>query len=94
MQIYLVINVENLKLYEPTLVGEDTGVIFPSMEDLAPEHMDMLAKDVVLEKKKRSSRSGEHDMWRIGLKGQHSHKAKWYAFDRVRELYPHLIPPS
>ena len=85
---------ENLKLYEPTLVAEDTGVILPSVEDLAPEHMNVLAKDVVLEKKKRSSRSGEHEVWHIGLKGQHLHKAKWYAFYRVRELYPHLIPPS
>jgi len=94
MQIYSVVNVENLKLYEPALVAEDTGVILPSVEDLAPEHMNVLAEDAVLEKKKRSSRSGEHEVWRIGLKGQHPHKAKWYAFDRVRELYPHLIPPS
>jgi len=64
------------------------------MEDLAPDHMDMLAKDVVLEKNKRSSHSGEHEVWLIGLKGQHLHKAKWYAFDQVRELYPHLIPSS
>jgi len=86
--------VKNLNLYEPSLVAEDTSVILPSMEDLAPEHMDMLAEDVVLEKKKRSSYSGEHEVWHIGLKGQHLQKAKWYAFDRMRELYPHLIPSS
>jgi len=44
---------ENLKLYEPSLVAKDTGVILPFMEDLALEHMDMLGKDVVLEKNKR-----------------------------------------
>lgn len=52
MQIYSVINVENLKLYELALVAKDTEVILPSVEDLALEHMNVLEEDAVLEKKK------------------------------------------
>lgn len=38
MQIYSVINVENLRLYEPPLI-EDQGesVLIPSIEDFSPE---------------------------------------------------------
>jgi len=81
-------------LYESILVSEDAGVMLPSVEDLIPKHMSVLSKDVVLENKERSSHSDEHEVWYIILKGQHPHKAKWYAVDQVRELYPHLIPSS
>ena len=94
MQIYFVVNVENLKLYEPALVAEDISVMLPSMEDLAPKNMSILVEDADWKKKKRSSHSGDHEVWHIGLKGQHPHKAKWYAINRVRELYPHFILPS
>lgn len=92
MQIYFVMNVDNLKLYEPTLVAKDAGIILPPVEDLAPEHMSILVKDAVLENKKISSCSGKYEVWYIGVKRQHPYKAKWYAIDRVRELYSHLIP--
>ena len=40
MQIYLVINVENLKLYEPPMiVDEEINIQIPSIDDLAPEYM-------------------------------------------------------
>lgn len=50
------------KLYEPALVAKDARVMLPSIEDLAPEHMSVLSEDAVLEKKKRSSRNGEHEV--------------------------------
>jgi len=86
--------VENLNLYEQALVAVDTCIILSIDEDLTPENMSIFVKDALLEKKKRSSRIGDHMMWHIGFKAQHPHKAKWYAFDRVKELYPHFIPPS
>ena len=43
MQIYLVVNVENLKLYEPPMiVDEDENVQVPSVDDFAPEYLNEL----------------------------------------------------
>jgi hypothetical protein len=52
MQIYSVVNVENLRLYEPPMI-EDQGenVQIPSIEDFAPEYMNELQDDTILEKK-------------------------------------------
>jgi len=38
MHIYIVVNVENLKLYEPSILDQETKEKFlPIIEDLAPE---------------------------------------------------------
>ena len=43
MQIYSVVNVENLKLYEPPMiVDEDENVQVPSVDDFAPEYLNEL----------------------------------------------------
>ena len=40
MQIYSVVNVENLKLYEPPMiVDEDENIQVPSIDDFAPEYL-------------------------------------------------------
>ena len=40
MKIYSVVNVENLKLYEPPMIlDEDISVQVPSVDDLSPEYM-------------------------------------------------------
>jgi len=46
MQIYSVVNVENLRLYEPSLIEdfEEQGQI-PSVEDLLPEYLNELQED-------------------------------------------------
>ena len=43
MQIYVVVNVENLRLYEPPLI-EDKGenIQIPSIEDFSPKFLDEL----------------------------------------------------
>ena len=43
MKIYFIVNVENLRLYEPPLV-EDQGenVQIPYVEDFSPEFLDVL----------------------------------------------------
>ena len=49
MHIYLVVNVENLKLYEPSMLDQETEVqVLPTIEDLAPEAQAKLAEDTVL----------------------------------------------
>ena len=45
MQIYSVVNVENLKLYEPPMiVDEDENVQVPSLDDFAPEYLKSCSK--------------------------------------------------
>jgi hypothetical protein len=39
MHIYSVVNVENLKLYEPFMLDREEEQVLPSIEDLAPEGM-------------------------------------------------------
>ena len=56
MQIYSIINVENLKLYEPPMImDEEINIQIPSVDDLAPEYMKELQDDVILDKNVRTS---------------------------------------
>ena len=51
MNIYLVMNVEHLKLYEPSMLTKDeVGLdqILPFIDDLAPNTMDEFKEDTIL----------------------------------------------
>ena len=92
MIIYLVLNVENLKLYEPLMIidlEEDTQT--PTIDDLAPEYMNELQEDTILDRKVCTSSHGDVEYLQVGLKGMNPSKARWMEIRRVRELYPHLI---
>ena len=55
MKIYSVINIENLKLYEPPMiVDEEINIQIPSIDDLAPEYMRELQDDVILNRNVRT----------------------------------------
>lgn len=93
INIYSIMNVDHLKLYEPSMLIEDEGgsnQILPSIEDLAPNTMDELKEDTILENKDHAIRRGEIELWLVGLKGYKLNKAKWMDRSRVRKLYPHL----
>jgi hypothetical protein len=91
MQMYAVVNVENLKLYEPPLI-DDQGehVQIPSIDDFSPEYLTELQEDTILDRRMRTSKRGNVEYLRVGLKGMNPSKAKWIEVGRVRELYPHL----
>jgi hypothetical protein len=91
MQMYAVVNVENLKLYEPPLI-DDQGehVQIPSIDDFSPEYLTELQEDTILDRRMRTSKRGNVEYLRVGLKGTNPSKAKWIEVGRVRELYPHL----
>ena len=56
MQIYSVVNVENLKLYEPPMImDKEINIQIPSIDDLAPKYMRELKDDVILDKNVRNS---------------------------------------
>ena len=91
MQIYSVVNVENLKLYEPPMImDERENVSLPSIDEFALEYMDELQEDVILDRRTRTSRRGDVDYLRVGIRGTHPSKAKWIEKEKVREQFPHL----
>ena len=92
MQMYSVVNVENLRLYETPLIDDQgTDVQLRSIEYFSPEFLDELKEDTILDKRTRASKRGSVDHLRVGLKGTKPSKAKWMEIGKVRELYPHLL---
>ena len=92
MHIYLVVNVENLRLFEPSLIEDPKEQSqLPSIDDLLPEYLNELQEDIVLDRKVRTTRRGDVEYLRIELRGSKPNSAKWIEIGQVRELYPHLI---
>ena len=92
MQIYFVVNFENLRLFQPLLI-DDQGehVQLPSIDDFSPKYLDELQQDHILDRRIRTSKRGDVIYLRVGLKGQKPYQAKWLQIEKVRELYPHLL---
>ena len=88
MKIYSIVNVENLRLYEPPLIGDQgQSVQIPSIEDFSLEFLDELQQDTILNRRTRTTKRGYIDYLRVGLKGTHPSKAKWIEVGKVREQY-------
>ena len=76
MQIYSVVNVENLKLHDhPMIMGQYEHVQVPYVDEFAHEYLNELQEDVILDKKVRSSRRGDMEILYVGLKEMHPSKA-------------------
>ena len=70
MHIYSVINVENLRLYEPSLIEDpEEKSQLPSIDDLLHEYLNELEEDTVLGRKVRTTHRGDVEYLRIRLKG-------------------------
>jgi hypothetical protein len=92
MQMYSVVNVENLKFYEPPMIiDEDESIHVPTIDDFSLEYLDELHEDVILNRRIKTSQLGDVDYLRVGLKGVKPSKVKCMDIIRVRELYPHLV---
>jgi len=89
--IYSVLNVENLKLYEPSMLDKEEEQVIPSIDNLARDAQVELVKDTFLHKQSRTTRHGKNDLWQIKLKGQLLGEAKWYSREKEEEKFPHLI---
>lgn len=48
-------------------------------------------EDVMPDRGIRTSRRGDVEYLRVGLKGVHPSKARWIEIRKVREIYPHLV---
>jgi hypothetical protein len=91
MHIYSVVNVENLKLFEPPIImDQEEEVSIPSVDDFSPEYLDDLKEYFFLDRRTRTSCRGDVDYLRVGLKGTHPSKEKLIEKDKVMELFHHL----
>ena len=72
-------------------MDQDEEVSIPSVDEFAPEYLDELYEDIILDRRMRTSRRGDVDYLRVGLKDTHQSKTKWIEKDKVRELFPHLF---
>ncbi|KAI5353253.1 hypothetical protein L3X38_006146 [Prunus dulcis] len=92
MHMYSVINAENLKLFEPSLLDDDPeeDTRLPSVDALRIEQEDPLYEDCLLEQKVRETRHGKYEYFCIGRKGQLPSKSKWYIRDKAIIEFPHL----
>lgn len=85
MQMYSVVNVENLKLYEPPLIMDTDEVgTTPTVDDFAPEYLDELPEDIILDRRTKTSWQGDVEYLRVGFKGMHPSKARWRGKEKVR----------
>ena len=92
MKIYSIVNVENLRLYEPPLIDDQgSDIQLPSIEDFLPKFLDDLKEDTILDKRTCTSKRVSVDYIRVGLKGSKPSKARWMEVGKVRDLYPHLL---
>ena len=91
MHIYSVVNMDNLKLYKPSMLDQEEEQGLPFAEDLALDAQVELTEDTILQKRSKTTRQGQQDLWQIGLKGQLPCKAKWYIKEEVEEKFPHLL---
>jgi hypothetical protein len=67
MHIYSIVNVENLKLFEPPMIiDQDEEVSIPSLDDFSPEYLDELQEDIILYRRTRTSCRGDVDYLRVG----------------------------
>jgi hypothetical protein len=62
IQIYLVVNLDILKLYEPSMLDKEEEQVLPSIEDLAPDAQEELEEDIFFQKWYRDTRQGQHDL--------------------------------
>ena len=58
MCIYSIVNVENMKLYEPSMLDQELEQVLPSVEELTLEDEDELEKDTVLWNNSTTTRRG------------------------------------
>ena len=62
IHIYSIVNIECLKLFEPPMImDQDEEVSIPSVDEFAPEYLDELQEDIILDRRTRNSRRGDVD---------------------------------
>jgi hypothetical protein len=60
MHIYSIVNIENLKIFEPPMImDQDEEASIPLVDELEPECLDELQEDIIMDRRMRTSRRGD-----------------------------------
>ena len=87
--IHNVINVNNLKLYEPPQLEDEIAVIHSN--DNIPEFQPPLAEDTLLDTRTRTTRNRQIMTYLVGKKGSLPSQAKWFSQATMDRDFPHLL---
>ncbi|GKE68094.1 hypothetical protein Tco_1526166 [Tanacetum coccineum] len=90
IEMYSVVNIDKLKLFEPSMLDEEPREYLPSLDELIDEQEKVLTEDTIVERKSSSTRHGERKSYRIGTKGKLPSKAKWSSKEVGETRFPHL----
>ena len=56
MQMHSVVNVDNLKVYEPPMImDQEENVHVPFVDEFAPKYLDELQENIILDRRSRNS---------------------------------------
>eukprot|EP00253_Pinus_taeda_P017425 PITA_17425 len=85
MHIYSVVKASFLRFFEPSMIEDpEEQSQLPSVDDLLPEYIDELQENILLDRKVRTTHSGQVEYLKIGLKGSKPSNAKWIEIGQVR----------
>ncbi|GJZ99488.1 hypothetical protein Tco_0672039 [Tanacetum coccineum] len=79
MKLYYVVNIDKLKLLEPSMLDDEPEESLASIDDLVIGQDTMLEEDTIVERKTSSTRRCERKSYRIGRKGQRPSASKWFS---------------
>jgi len=84
--IHNVINVNNLKLFEPPLLEELVTITHPI--DNIPDFQLSMTNDTILDSRTRSTRNKEHTSYLVARQGQTLEQAKWMTSAALTTMIP------
>jgi hypothetical protein len=58
MHIYSIVNVENIKLYKPSMLDQEEEHVLPSIDELALDAWETLVEEIIFKKLSRTTRNG------------------------------------
>lgn len=87
--IHDVINVNNLKLFEPPLLEE--SVTIHHLVDNIPDFQHPLLKDTILDFKKRDTQHHLYFSYLVGRKGHTLAHANWINAETLQRNFPQLV---
>jgi hypothetical protein len=92
LDIHDVLNVNNLKLFEPPLLEETITVQHPM--DNIPDVQPPLLTDKILDSKTKTTRQQQYLSYLVGRKGQTPAQAKWMSTTTLQVQFPSFVGGS
>jgi len=87
--IHDVLNVNNLKPFEPPLLEEEVQVHHPM--DVIQDFQPPLRENTILEQHTQHTRAQNYTSYLVGQKGELPVQARWYSTAKMLESFPHLM---